>query len=433
MIFAKRRSQVGRVCDPPFRAWSARRAGHRPALLQTIRLALLCFAAVLVAPAAEAPRTFALDARDLVANRVRLARGDAALAREVAALRAEADQLLELKPASVLDSPGVAASGDPHDYYSAGPYWWPDPTKPDGLPYIQRDGVVNPESRASGDMLAFRRTGESVRTLGLAYFFTADERYAQKAAQLTRVWFLDPATRMNPNFQHAQGIPGRSPGRGTGLIEARHLMTLNDGLALLAGSRAWPAADATAMRAWLAEFYGWLTTSKNAADESVAENNHGSWFAAQVAHLALVLGRTNDAKKIIETVRTERIPRQIEPDGSQPHELRRTRSLNYVLFNLEALTLLARLGDHVGVDLWGFATPDGRSLRAALRVAAPYVDPAKVWPKEDVSPENRARVLPLLVEALRHGDDPGWRDLLARFGGAPAPGEHWRLWWAARP
>ncbi|MDP3070646.1 MAG: alginate lyase family protein [Opitutaceae bacterium] len=395
-----------------------------------MRLALLFLLAVLGVHAAEAPRTFALDAPGLLANRARLARGDAALAREVAALRAEADKLLALKPASVLDSPGVAASGDPRDYYSAGPYWWPDPTKPGGLPYVQRDGVVNPESRTSGDMLAFRRTGESVRTLGLAFFFTADERYARKAAQLTRGWFLDPATRMNPNFQHAQGIPGISPGRGTGLIEARHLMTLNDGLALISGSRAWPTADEQAMRAWLAEFYGWLTTSKNAADEAAAQNNHGSWFAAQVAHLALVLGRTADAKKIVETVRADRIPRQIEPDGSQPHELRRTRSLNYVLFNLEALTLLARLGDHVGVDLWQFSTPDGRSLRAALRVAAPYVDPAKVWPKEDVSPENRARVLPLLVEALRHGDDPGYRDLLARFGGAPVEGEQWRLWWS---
>ncbi|MFM9078530.1 MAG: alginate lyase family protein, partial [Opitutaceae bacterium] len=110
---------------------------------------------------------------------------------------------------------------------------------------------MNPESRSHGDMLAFRRTCESVRTLGLAFHFTGDERYARKAAQLARVWFLDRATRMNPNFQHAQGIPGRSPGRGTGLIEARHLMLLNDGLALLAGSAAWPAADATAIRAWL--------------------------------------------------------------------------------------------------------------------------------------------------------------------------------------
>lgn len=396
----------------------------RRVLLSTVIFA----AAWVAAPAADLPRTFALDALGVAEVRARHSRGDQTATRDVTALRAEADSLLDLKPASVLDSPGVAASGDRHDYYSAGPYWWPDPTKPDGRPYLQRDGVVNPESRTSGDMLAFRRTCESVRTLALASYFTGDARYAQKAAQLTRVWFLDRATRMNPNFQHAQGIPGRSPGRGTGLIEARHLMLLNDGLALLAGSPGWPAADAAAFRAWLEEFYRWLSTSTHATEEAAAENNHGSWFAAQRAHLALVLGRTEDAQQIITAVRDARLPRQIEPDGSQPHELRRTRSLNYVLFNLEALTLIARLGDHVGVDLWTFSTPDGRSLRAALRVAAPYVDPQKVWPKKDVSEENRARVLPLLVEALRHGDNPAYRDLLRRFGDQPAAGELWRLW-----
>lgn len=397
------------------------------------RLMLFLLAAVASLPAAPAPRIFTIEAAGLMANRERFARGDATIGREVAALRAEADKLLDLKPASVLDSPGVAASGDPHDYFSAGPYWWPDPAKPDGLPYIQRDGVVNPESRTNGDMPAFRRTCESVRTLGLAHYFTGDARYAHKAAQITRVWFLDPATRMNPNFQHAQGIPGRSPGRGTGLIEARHLMTLNDGLALLTGSPAWPANDAAALRAWMEEFYRWLGTSKNAADEAAAENNHGSWFAAQRAHLALTLGRADDAEKILLAVRDERIPRQIEPDGSQPHELRRTRSLNYVLFNLEALALLARLGEHVGVNLWKFVTPDGRGLGAALRVAAPYADPRKTWLKKDVSDENRARVLPLLVEALRHGEDAEYRDLLGRFGSQPAEGEHWRLGWAERP
>ena len=398
----------------------------------------VCFATIvalvsaIVTPAADAPRTFAIDASDLIKVRTQHRRGDATIVRDVATLRAEADALLDLKPASVLDSPGVAASGDRHDYYSAGPYWWPDPTKPNGLPYIQRDGQVNPESRTSGDMPAFRRTCESVRTLGLAWFFTADERYARKAVQLTRVWFLDSATRMNPNFQHAQGIPGVSPGRGTGLIEARHLMLLNDGLALLAGSRDWPAADAAALRTWLDEFYRWLTTSKNGTDESNATNNHGSWYDTQAAHLALVLGRTDDARKIITTAQAKRIAQQIEPDGSQPHELRRTRSLNYVLFNLEALTLLARLGNQVGVDLWKFNTADGRSLRTALQVAAPYVDPAKPWPKEDISAENRARVLPLLIESLRHNDFAAYRELLRRFAGQPAEAEYWRLWWADR-
>ena len=34
---------------------------------------------------------------------------------------------------------------------SVGPYWWPDPSKPDGLPYIRKDGHKNPERGKIGD------------------------------------------------------------------------------------------------------------------------------------------------------------------------------------------------------------------------------------------------------------------------------------------
>ena len=81
----------------------------------------------------------------------------------------------------------------------------------------------------------------------------------------------------------------------------------------------------------------------------------------------------------------------------------------------------------MGVDLWTFATADGRNLRAALRYVAPFADPAKTWPKEDIKATDRARLLPLLDEAQRHEDDADFRALLAKFGGTPAPGQYWRL------
>ena len=391
-------------------------------------LLLLACTVGLVLRAAEPPRTFIIDAAGLVASRAQLERGDPALARAFAAVRAEADRLLKAKPASVMDKPKVAASGDRHDYFSLAPYWWPDPAKPDGLPYVRHDGETNPESKRGTDSAAFARTCTAVRTLGLAYWFSGDDRYARKAAELIRVWFLAPGTRMNPNLEHAQAIPGANRGRGAGIIDAHELVGLIDGLALLAGSPAWSSADAEAMRAWLADYHRWLTTSKNGRAEAAAENNHGSWYDVQAGGLAIALGRADDARKILAAVPQKRIARQIEPDGRQPLELQRTRSLNYSLFNLEALATLARLGEHVGLDLWNFSTADGRNLRAALRLLAPYADPQKVWPRQDVRGENRARVLPLLAEALRHGDEPAFRELLARFRSEPAEGEHWRLW-----
>jgi len=388
---------------------------------------LWALASLTSARAAEAPRTIALRSVELVAARAELGRGDARLAAPLAQLRAEADQLLTRKPASVLDKTRTAASGDPHDYFSFAPYWWPDPKKPDGLPYIRDDGKVNPDSKRGTDSAALARTCGSVETLGLAYFFTGDERYAKKAATLARVWFLDAATRMNPHLEHAQAIPGINAGRGIGIIETRHLIGLIDGLALLAGSSAWSKHDSDAMTTWLAAYYQWMTTSKNGRDEASAENNHGSWSDVQVVALALAVGRVDDARKLLASVPMKRIARQIEPDGRQPLELARTKSLDYSCFNLEALVLLARFGEHVGVDLWKFSTADGRHLRAALRYVAPYVDPAKAWPKEDIKAMDRARLLPLLDEALRHGDDAEFRALFAQFGGTPASGEYWRL------
>ena len=153
----------------------------------------------------------------------------------------------------------------------------------------------------------------------------------------------------------------------------------------------------------------------------------------QAVALALAIGRADDAKKILAAAPAKRIARQIEPDGRQPLELERTKSLNYSLFNLEALMLLARYGEIVGMDLWAFSTTDGRSLRAALRCLAPYADPAKQWPKQDIEAADRVRVLPLLIEALRHGDDPQFREPLRKFGRNAALAERWRLWTPSVP
>ncbi len=46
---------------------------------------------------------------------------------------------------TVMDKPILPPSGDKHDYMSMGPYWWPNPDTDDGLPYIRKDGLVNPE------------------------------------------------------------------------------------------------------------------------------------------------------------------------------------------------------------------------------------------------------------------------------------------------
>ena len=334
---------------------------------------------------------------------------DEAAGKALKKLIADADKALAVTPPSVMQKTKVPPSGDKHDYMSIAPYFWPNPATKDGLPYVRKDGKVNPESRAeaANDTLRARLVGTTVETLALGYYFTRDEKYAEHAAKVLRTWFLDPATKMTPHFRFAQAIPGVNDGRGTGLIEARGLADAADAAILLVGSKHWSAADQQALLAWGEVFFEWLTTSKNGQDERAAKNNHGTWYDVQAVKWALVLGRKDKAKELCVAAGPGRIGVQVEPDGKQPLELARTASFSYSCFNLRALSALAGLGEHAGVDLWKHRSTDGRSLVAALDFLVPYLGKnPKPWTMQQIHASNDDDVLPVLrAAALATGED----------------------------
>jgi hypothetical protein len=261
--------------------------------------------------------------------------------------------------------------------------------------------------------------GDNIETLALAYYFTGNEAYAAQAAKFARVWFLDPATRMNPNLKFAQAVPGQNDGRGTGILEGRHIAWAADAIGLLAGSKSWTEADQKGLDAWLNAYLDWLLTSGPGQDECAARNNHGTWFDVQTARIALCLGRTNVAQHIIEEAKQKRITVQIQPDGRQPLELERTKSLSYSRFNLQALCELATLGEHAGVDLWHFQTADGRSIRRGLEFLLPYVDkPAKPWPYEQIkNVGDQTGFMAILRQAELACDLPGYEGIIEKHPG----------------
>jgi len=269
---------------------------------------------------------------------------------------------------------------------SVAPYWWPDPSKPDGLPYLRKDGETNPDRTSNAtDTVSMRNLNDAVSTLALAFRETGDDRFATRAAHLIRVWYLDPATRMNPNLNYGQSIPGRTEGRGIGIIDTAFLVGFCDQLRWLEKSPNWAREDHDGIRKWLSAYLDWLVKSKNGKEEAQEKNNHGTWYDAQVAALAEFTGNKELLKLVLETAKSRRIASQIEPDGRQPHELARTRSLSYSTMNLRAFFELAVIGDRAGVDLWRFVTKDGRGIRKALDYLAPYVDPAAKWPGPQIN------------------------------------------------
>jgi Alginate lyase len=297
-----------------------------------------------------------------------------------------------------MDKRQVPPSGDKHDFISQAPYYWRDTNSPGGR-YVHRDGQRNPEAARDSDAGNLGKVCSAARTLALAFYFTGDEKYAAKAVEILRVWFLNPATRMNPNLNYGQGIPGEVEGRPEGLISARGIVGLMDALGLLAESKSWTSADQQAMTMWLQQYFTWLTTNKIALEEGRARNNHGTFYDTQVAAIALFLGKTDVARELLLKDRENRIAAQIEPDGRQPRELARTLSFNYSLFNLRALVDLASIGRNAGVDLWQYQTVDGRSILKALEFMAPYANPAKAWPYQQIHLPNRGELGDLLLRA----------------------------------
>ena len=357
-----------------------------------------------------------IDSAHLSRVRDSLRRGESQFIPGLKALEEDANRALSVAPMSVMDKEVTPPSGDKHDYMSQAPYWWPDPSKPDGRPYIRRDGQRNPEISRITDRDNFGRLTTAISSLGLAFYVTGREEYAQHAVRLVRVWFLDPATRMNSNLQFAQGIPGIAEGRAAGIIESRLLPDIIDGVRLLQGSSAWSASDDQGLKDWMRAYLTWLLESPRGRTEATRGNNQESWYNVQVVALALYTGQAELARTRIEEVRGD-IDRQIEPDGSQPRELERTRAWDYSIFNLSACLNLAELGERVGVDLWNHRAADGSSLRNALEFLIPFATGQKRFPYQQIGELRPTAIQFLLRRAAVGFNEPRYRDLARQIGG----------------
>jgi hypothetical protein len=361
------------------------------------------------------PLVFLLDAKQLQETKARILAGDKDFAPAMAKLENDARKAIASGSFSVVTKEPTPPSGDKHDYMSQAPYFWPDPKSPNGLPYIRRDGERNPEINKITDHRSLDQMVAAVDTLALAYYFKGDEAYAAKATQLLRAFFLEPATRMNPNLQYAQAIPGVNTGRGIGLIETRGLTHVVDAIGLLGDSKALTPTERAGLHDWFARFLQWMLESKNGRDESAAKNNHGTYYDLQVTSFALFLGNKDLAENVVRTARAKRIALQIEPDGRQPLELARTRAWSYSVGNLEGLMQLARLGESVNVDLWNYQTTEGRSIKRALDFLLPFALGEQKWTYQQLGDWPPQMLFPLLRQAATKYKDSKYQALIAKI------------------
>lgn len=320
-------------------------------------------------------------------------------------LISDAEKAIKSGPFSVTYKSIVPPGGTRHDYMSMGPYWWPDITKPYGLPYIRRDGISNPDNGIDRTQLG--SLFSSTRTLSLAWYFTGEKKYAEKAATLLKAWFIDTATLMNPHLQYAQAIPGRTTGRGIGIIDVRGVHNFVDAIILIESSGALSVKDSEKIREWFAAFFEWLTTSSHGRDEDNYKNNHSVAYDVIVTSIARFLGNDEYVRKKISEIPGRRIDRMIEADGRQPEELIRTNALGYSVSNLRNFFDAGEIGLKVGVNIFGYSNPKGASLRTALDFLIRYIGNGEKWEWQQIGkwegPENN---LGLLVRrAARYYDE----------------------------
>lgn len=343
-----------------------------------------------------------LDSGTLATTKSQLEQEEPRLQKAYAQLILAADKALLEGPFSVTDKTQLPPSGNKNDYASYSRYWWPDPTKADGFPYIRRDGETYPGSQSldASDRQRIGTLGENTEALGLAYYFTGKEKYAQKVAQLLRVWFLDKTTRMNPNLNHAQCRPGHNTGSKSGVLDGRIMIKALEASLLIEGSKALSKEEKQGLKRWAEAYFEWLTSSELALQEAASKNNHGSYYDVQALYFALYAGKKAQAIQIAQNFYTKRILKQIQADGSMPEEMARTRPLFYSIYNLNALFLIAHLAEKVGEDLWKTNDPSSR-LRTALDYLVPYTNPDKSWPHPTLRTTNRMDLFQILQLADR--------------------------------
>jgi hypothetical protein len=357
----------------------------------------LILAALMVAPAAarSRPRPGAFDIRAIERRR----------------LLPQAEALLAVAPRTIAAIPAPRSPAGPQDYYSEGDYWWPDPANPGGA-YIRRDGRSNPD-KFDGHRDALIAFGRTVPAFAALWDLTGEMRFAEAAMRHLSAWFIDPATRMTPNLNHAQAIIGVNSGRAIGVIDTLQIVEVARAAALFARKDA-PgyATIRTGVERWFSDYLDWLTTSPFGTTERDEKNNHGTCWLLQAASFAALLGRADilaDARHRLQTII---IPTQIAPDGRQPLELARTKPFAYSLFNLDVLAASAWLLG--GGKLIDWKTTDGRSIDSAIAWMAPFIADKSKWP---------------LAPDIEYWDGFPVRQPSLLFGGLARKNDDWLALW----
>lgn len=343
-------------------------------------------------------------------------KGDKDVVRYIEFQEKVAEKYIKMTPLSVTAKKKLPPSKDPRDYMTLSPHWWPDSTKTDGLPYIRKDGERNPEVYEYPERENANRFGDAAYCLGVLYYITGKEVYAKACAVHLKTWFTDPKLGMNPNMTYAQSVPGMKNMRGSGFIDSRRFSRALGVARLIEGSKSWTLSDKKKLDDWATAFCYWMENSTQGQRESHAANNHGLWYEAIHLMVLAYLDRTDRIREVAEQSILPKMGTQIADDGSLPQELKRTLSLHYSTFALEALMEANQITSQIGINLWSTPAPNGKVASQAVDYLYPYYLNPESWKFKQIKPFDQSRAAILLYEAGTALGNQKYIDTAKRIG-----------------
>lgn len=298
------------------------------------------------------------------------------------------------RPVAVTDKQ-TSRSGDRHNFEALSIYYWPNPDNPDG-PYIVRDGEYNPEYKLY-DLPRLNTLKHNAINLSKAYYLTNDDKFYEAFVRQIDTWFIDKATRMNPDFEYNQFIPGRNKGKGcpAGLIDAYNFIHVLESVQLVESRKPIGKKRMKALRKWVSSFSAWMVESEIGKGESRATNNHGVAYDVTLFYLSHFTGNQKVCQQIGKEFAEKRINPQIQADGTQPLELKRTKAFSYSVFNLEHLVDFCMMQHRLGHD---FLNNEGLRIKAAITYLKQYLGHRELFPYQEIGNwENNEKALKELI------------------------------------
>ena len=312
------------------------------------------------------------------------------------------EKFLKTEPLSVTFHKSPAVSGNIHDFFSEGTYWWPDPENPNG-PYIRRDGETNPD-RFGYHQSDMNLMANAVSTLVLSWLYLGDENCHKKAMELLKVWFLDEDTKMNPHLEYAQAIRGICSGRSIGIIDTSVLIKVVDAADILEKSGLY-IEEIGLLKEWFSQYLNWMNTSPNGLEEKNYFNNHSNWWNTQAAFYAAFTGNETLLEECFDKFRNDIIVNQLDSNGRFTDEIKRTRSYTYTMMNTDACALICEIARNRGVDLWNYTAENGNSLKKAIEFFKPFYENPFLWKYNQISAKGSYGVKAAFkLAALRYDD-----------------------------